>query len=180
MNDADDRPGGACDGAAQVGEEVREALAAFLTAVTPLVAQISPGPGAPQSSCTWCPVCALVALSRGEQHPLLTALGTQGVALLTALRDMLADSMENHTGAGHPGGAAADGAHGRPPADSHGADGDTGDGGAASADQAVHASPRFETIPVVIDVPDAGGTAAGAQDPARPDTAGRHGGGEAP
>lgn len=163
MNDAGGGPGGACDGAAQVSEEVREALAAFLAAVTPLVAQIAPGPGAPQSSCTWCPVCALVALSRGEQHPLLTALGTQGVALLTALRDLLADSVQNHSGAGHPGSAPTGGAHTHPPA---GSEADGGDpvaggspgGGAGSADTAPRGpSLRFEPISVTIDAPEPAG-----------------------
>ncbi|GAA4817931.1 hypothetical protein [Tomitella cavernea] len=127
-------------GAAQISDEVREALAGFLAAVTPLVAQISPGPAAPESSCTWCPLCALVALSKGQQHPLLTVLGTQGVAMLTALRDLLVDSVRDHDGAAaHAGGGPAQD------------DRSTDPGG--RAEPSASSAPRFEPITVAVDRP---------------------------
>lgn len=136
----------------QLGEELRALLSAFITAVTPLVAQIAPDPSAPQSSCTWCPVCALAALARGEQHPLLTALGTQGVALLTALRDLLADSVdkhpEGHFPEGHDEDAAAEMGAGGITED----EGGTGTGRTDPAGSPVDTGsrPRFERIAVTV------------------------------
>lgn len=72
----------------QVGEELRLLLGAAIAAVEPLLGQLSP-PDAPESSCTWCPVCALAALSRGEQHPLLAAISVHGAGLLAMLQDYL-------------------------------------------------------------------------------------------
>ncbi|WP_182357573.1 hypothetical protein [Tomitella gaofuii] len=151
-------------GGAQISDEVREALAGFLAAVTPLVAQLAPGPAAPESSCTWCPLCALVALSKGQQHPLLTALGTQGVALLTALRDLLADSVRDHAEAGvggetasGPGGAAAAGADGGRDATADRSSGGPARDGTADtggrAEPPAPRAPRFEPITVTVDDP---------------------------
>lgn len=72
----------------QVGEELRLLLGAAIAAVEPMLGQLSP-PDAPESSCTWCPVCALAALSRGEQHPLLAAISVHGAGLLAMLQDYL-------------------------------------------------------------------------------------------
>ncbi|MFC7447022.1 hypothetical protein [Rhodococcus daqingensis] len=44
-----------------------------------------PGP----YGCSWCPVCALAALARGEQHDLITLLGSQAAVLLALLRQIL-------------------------------------------------------------------------------------------
>ncbi|AWK72239.1 hypothetical protein CBI38_12300 [Rhodococcus oxybenzonivorans] len=41
------------------------------------------------SGCTWCPVCALAALIRGEQHDLVTLLANQGTVLIAVLRQIL-------------------------------------------------------------------------------------------
>ena len=40
----------------------------------------------------WCPVCALAALVRGEQHPLLSVIAEHSVALLSVVRAMVADT----------------------------------------------------------------------------------------
>ncbi|QDQ97887.1 hypothetical protein [Tomitella fengzijianii] len=156
---------GAEGAAAQISDEVREALASFLGAVTPLVAQISPGPGAPEATCTWCPLCALVALSKGEQHPLLTALGTQGVALLTALRDLLADSLRNHDAADHDAanygttghGTTGHGAAGHDAASDGAAAGRQAQGGTddtgAPEEEPARRAPRFEPIAVTVEAP---------------------------
>lgn len=40
--------------------------------------------------CTWCPLCAIAALVRGENHELLTRLATQIAALIAWIRDLLA------------------------------------------------------------------------------------------
>src|SRR6476661_4895794 len=47
-------------------------------------------PGTGQwSGCTWCPVCALAALIRGEQHDLVTLLAGQASVLIAVLRQIL-------------------------------------------------------------------------------------------
>ncbi|MFC0453463.1 hypothetical protein [Rhodococcus jostii] len=47
-------------------------------------------PGAGQwSGCTWCPVCALAALIRGEQHDLVTLVAGQASVLIAVLRQIL-------------------------------------------------------------------------------------------
>lgn len=52
----------------------------------------------PRQGCSWCPVCALAALVRGEQHDLLTLLATEGAAVLVLVRQLVAE----HTGSGKP------------------------------------------------------------------------------
>lgn len=81
----------------QVGEELRLLLTAAIAVVEPMLGQLNP-PDAPASSCTWCPVCALAALSRGEQHPLLAAISVHGAALLAMLSDYLAKAAADHAG----------------------------------------------------------------------------------
>lgn len=55
--------------------------------------------------CSWCPVCALVALVRGEQHDLVTLVSSQIAALLALVRALLAEH-DDHGGpdGGGPGG----------------------------------------------------------------------------
>lgn len=91
----------------QMGDELRMVLSAVIAAVEPILGQLGDA-DAPAGNCTWCPVCALVALSRGEQHPLLTAISVHGVALLAILKDVLAESAGRHS---QPGAAGPDAAH---------------------------------------------------------------------
>ncbi|MFC4602175.1 hypothetical protein [Rhodococcus kronopolitis] len=46
-------------------------------------------PATKEFGCAWCPVCALAALARGEQHDLLTLLASQAAALLALIRALL-------------------------------------------------------------------------------------------
>ncbi|MGW6695372.1 hypothetical protein ACWF62_16530 [Rhodococcus sp. NPDC054953] len=58
--------------------------------VAAAVAEPDPdAPADPGSGCGWCPVCALVALLRGESHELLTLVAAQVAALLTLVRTLL-------------------------------------------------------------------------------------------
>lgn len=43
-------------------------------------------------TCLWCPVCAAVGLLRGERPELAARLAEHGVGLLSALRELLAES----------------------------------------------------------------------------------------
>jgi hypothetical protein len=57
------------------------------------------------ATCTWCPVCAVVGLLRGERPELAARLAEHGVGLLAALRELLSESAT-----ATPGGAGAGGA----------------------------------------------------------------------
>ena len=48
-------------------------------------------PAAEWQGCTWCPLCALAALMRGERHDLLTLVSSELDVVLAALREILRD-----------------------------------------------------------------------------------------
>jgi hypothetical protein len=45
---------------------------------------------APAGGCTWCPLCAVAALVRGESHELITKLASQLAALIAVIRELVA------------------------------------------------------------------------------------------
>ncbi len=51
-----------------------------------------------QQGCSWCPVCALAALVRGERHDLVELVASESVVVIALLRQLLAD----HTTSGAP------------------------------------------------------------------------------
>ncbi|MGV8872760.1 MAG: hypothetical protein ACOH2Q_09545 [Rhodococcus sp. (in: high G+C Gram-positive bacteria)] len=51
-----------------------------------------------QQGCSWCPVCALAALVRGERHDLVELVASEGTVVIGLLRQLLAD----HTSDGTP------------------------------------------------------------------------------
>ncbi|MFI8565087.1 hypothetical protein ACIGGF_00790 [Rhodococcus sp. NPDC078407] len=68
-----------------------------------------------QQSCSWCPVCALAALVRGERHDLVELVASEGAVIIALLRQLLADHTKTDhtktdhtntdhtgTGSGHP------------------------------------------------------------------------------
>ncbi len=82
-----------------LGPELRQLAQTILDRIDPAVrsaaamaAASGDGPGKCQQ--VWCPVCALVALVSGEQHPLLTVIAEHSVALLTVIRAILEDTAE--------------------------------------------------------------------------------------
>lgn len=64
----------------------------------------------PQQGCSWCPVCAMAALVRGEQHDLLALVASEGAAVIALLRQL----MSEHTGAPGPSGTERAGREDRP------------------------------------------------------------------
>jgi len=79
-----------------IGPELRQLAQLILDRLDPAVRAAAAmatdalrGPGRCQQ--VWCPVCALAALVNGEQHPLLTVIADNSVALLTVIRAMTAD-----------------------------------------------------------------------------------------
>lgn len=79
-----------------VGPELRQLAQTILDRLDPAVrsaaamaAESLRGPGRCQQ--VWCPVCALVALVNGEQHPMLNVIAEHSVTLMTMIRAMAAD-----------------------------------------------------------------------------------------
>ena len=55
-----------------------------------------------QQSCSWCPVCALAALVRGERHDLVELVASEGAVIIGLLRQLLADhTSTDHTSTDH-------------------------------------------------------------------------------
>ncbi|MFE5876771.1 hypothetical protein ACFQ6H_16010 [Rhodococcus sp. NPDC056506] len=50
------------------------------------------------TGCSWCPVCALAALVRGEHHELLAFLAGQAAAFLALLREILDEFLGGPSG----------------------------------------------------------------------------------
>lgn len=66
-----------------------------LTRVEPILRQaVTDQQERPRQGCSWCPVCALSALIRGEQHDLLTVLATEGATVIAMIRQLVAEHMD--------------------------------------------------------------------------------------
>jgi len=80
---------------ADLGPELRQLAQAILDRLEPAVwAAAAAAAGQEPGRCqqVWCPVCALAALVKGEQHPLLGMIGEHSAALLAVIRAMVAES----------------------------------------------------------------------------------------
>lgn len=74
-----------------LGPELRRLAQKILDQIDPairLAAARAVGNGAGTGACqqVWCPVCALAAMVRGDEHPLLTVIAEHSVALLAVIR----------------------------------------------------------------------------------------------
>lgn len=110
---ADERQAGREDGrpVGDLAAELRALADVLIDRVDPWLASLA-APGEGPSSCSWCPVCALVAALRGERPELSRRWAEQGSALLEALRLLVAEhGSPQH--AHHPGPARAGPAAGR-------------------------------------------------------------------
>lgn len=79
-----------------LGPELRRLAQTLLDRVDPairlgLTTILSGADDSAKCEQVWCPVCALVALARDEQHPMLTAIAEHSTALLTVVRSLLDD-----------------------------------------------------------------------------------------
>lgn len=76
---------------AELAGEVRLLLETMLERIEPALRKTALGLGETEwDSCTWCPVCALAALVRGQRHDVVTAVAEHGTAIVTVLREALA------------------------------------------------------------------------------------------
>jgi hypothetical protein len=97
----------------EIGPELRQLAQAILDRLDPAVraaATVARGRDDTPGKCqqVWCPVCALAALVEGEQHPMLDVIAEHSLALLTAVRAIVAP-------AGAPSPPDGDGPRGRAP-----------------------------------------------------------------
>ncbi|MEO8813796.1 MAG: hypothetical protein ABI307_14395 [Mycobacterium sp.] len=73
----------------ELGPELRRLAQAVLDGIDPAVrAAAVLASGAEPGKCqqVWCPLCALVAMVSGEEHPLLTVIAEHSVALFEVIR----------------------------------------------------------------------------------------------
>ena len=76
---------------ADLADEIRLLAETVLERVEPALRRTAAGAGKPDwDGCGACPICALTALLRGEQHELVTSLAEHGTAIVTILREALA------------------------------------------------------------------------------------------
>ncbi|WP_024803737.1 hypothetical protein [Nocardia sp. BMG51109] len=73
----------------ELTEELRLLAETMLERVEPMLRRAAAEDRAEWSGCGWCPVCAAVALLRGEHHDVLTAVAEHGTAIVTVLREAL-------------------------------------------------------------------------------------------
>ncbi|WP_422746444.1 hypothetical protein ACN27E_02490 [Mycobacterium sp. WMMD1722] len=105
----------------EIGAELRALARSILDRVDPAVrfaaarAAAADRPGACQQ--VWCPVCALAACVRGEDHPLLSVVAEHSVALLTVVRAVLENLDQDAAAPGPaaPGAGPGDGPEPPPP-----------------------------------------------------------------
>ncbi|MDH6245960.1 hypothetical protein [Mycobacterium sp. OTB74] len=84
------------DGLGELTPELRQLALALLDRLEPVfrltaAAVLTAGDGPGKCQQVWCPVCALAALAKGEQHPMLSLIADQSDAFLIALRAILAE-----------------------------------------------------------------------------------------
>ena len=76
----------------------------ILKRVLPVAAEVYlDGPAPDGSACGWCPLCAIVAVVRGERPELVARLAEQLAQLVALLRAVLADRWEPEEGVHMPG-----------------------------------------------------------------------------
>jgi len=128
--------GGHCGGHDALAEELRAYATGALDLLEPWINQVreaAPQPGGTPVTCASCPLCALMALLRGERSEMAVRIADQAAGLLTVLRAALAEG--NGTRAG-----AAAGAGPR--------DGDTPHGGTNGTRVTADESRDVQRIPV--------------------------------
>jgi hypothetical protein len=88
--------------AAHALHELKQLAQAVISRLEPALRTIAESQASgpyPHSGCEWCPVCATVALLRGENHELLAFLAGHGAALAALLRQFVeeADPQQDNT-----------------------------------------------------------------------------------
>lgn len=78
-----------------VAAELWSLAETVLTRLEPLLRQaVQEQSERPRQGCSWCPVCALAALLRGEQHELLTLVTSEGASVIALIRQIVAEHVD--------------------------------------------------------------------------------------
>lgn len=127
-----------------------------LTRVEPMLRQaVTDQQERPRQGCSWCPVCALSALIRGEQHDLLTVLATEGATVIAMIRQLVAEHMDGPASqATHPSTETTEDPEAGPDAetDDHGPDHTEEQAGAQDTEEPVVRRSGF--VPITVTVKD--------------------------
>lgn len=84
-----------CGAHAGLGSELRAAALATLDRIGPALDRVTAGePATDPTTCASCPLCAVLAVLRGERPELAMRLAEQASALVTVLRAVLDDTEE--------------------------------------------------------------------------------------
>ncbi|WP_166905207.1 hypothetical protein [Mycobacterium sp. DL440] len=136
----------------ELGSELRQLAQDILDRLDPAVrlaaanfaASADSTPGKCQQ--VWCPVCALAAVANGEQHPLLSVIAEHSVALLTVIRAVLDEGVDESAGGGSGSGGTGPGGDSPDP--------DGGPEGSPPDDYPPPPPPgRYQHIPVTVEGP---------------------------
>ncbi|QII01621.1 hypothetical protein BH92_18660 [Rhodococcoides fascians A21d2] len=94
-------------GHSELGADLLALADTVLTRLDPILRRVAETqPERDQQGCSWCPVCALAALVRGERHDLVELVASEGTVIIALLRQLLAD--HTNTGTGHTAAAPAE------------------------------------------------------------------------
>ncbi len=150
-----------------VAAELWSLAETVLTRMEPLLRQaVQKQDESPRQGCSWCPVCALAALIRGEQHDLVTLLASEGSTVIALLRQLVSEHVERTDPAEH----AAQTGHSAPTESSTTPDapmgGSVGDDPSGAQNDGDHAADpvirRAAFEPITVTVKDS--TTSGPQD----------------
>jgi hypothetical protein len=144
-----------------IGPELRQLAQVILDRLDPAVRAAAAmatealrGPGRCQQ--VWCPVCALAALVNGEQHPLLTVIADNSVALLTVIRAMTGDQTAADTSGADASGSDASGPTPGGPDGTADSDSTATPTGTDSTAKPAGSDGRYHDIPIIVETVPAG------------------------
>jgi hypothetical protein len=79
-------------GHSELGAELLALADTVLTRLEPILRRVAETQqDRDQQGCSWCPVCALAALVRGERHDLVELVASEGAVVVALLRQLLID-----------------------------------------------------------------------------------------
>ena len=132
-----------------IAPELRQLAESILDRLDPavrLLASTVQGGSSGKCEQVWCPVCAVVALISGEQHPLLNLVAEHSAGLVGLVKAML-DNLDGAGTPSQPSGPAPDVASPPDPADTTGPAETTGPPGSTGPP----APGRYQHITVIVD-----------------------------
>ncbi|MFN3541795.1 MAG: hypothetical protein ACK40J_17140 [Rhodococcus sp. (in: high G+C Gram-positive bacteria)] len=82
----------------ELGADLLALAETVLTRLEPILRRVAETPqDRDRQGCSWCPVCALAALVRGERHDLVELVASESAVVIALLRQLLADHTTSGT-----------------------------------------------------------------------------------